>query len=86
MTIQAVEKSVAAYRFLMRLYPAEHRAEYGPHMLQVFQDCCRDAYRRRQEKGIQDLWLGTLLDLVKSAGQTFSWLFQHSPCPAPRPS
>ncbi|GGM18235.1 hypothetical protein GCM10010841_27980 [Deinococcus aerophilus] len=67
MGVQAVERSVAVYRVLLRLYPTEHRAAYGPHMLQVFQDCCRDMYRQRQSAGLQEMWLSTALDPLKSA-------------------
>ena len=62
----ALTTSVAVYRALLRLYPTEHRREYGPHMLQVFGDCCRDA-SERGPVGFVDLWTTTLIDLVKSA-------------------
>ncbi|GGL87967.1 hypothetical protein GCM10010840_27530 [Deinococcus aerolatus] len=42
MGVQAVERLVAVYRALLRLYPAEHRAAYSPHMLQVFQEASGD--------------------------------------------
>jgi hypothetical protein len=54
------------YRHLLTLYPRRFRAEYGPHMLQVFGDCLRDA-RTQGPGGVARLWLATLLDLIKSA-------------------
>ena len=67
MTNRPIDASVAAYRALLHLYPTEHRDQYGPHMLQVFRDCCRDAYHQRYTLGLLDLWLTTILDLTKTA-------------------
>lgn len=60
------DASLDLYRALLSLYPRRFRAEYGPHMLQVFGDCLRDA--RTQGPGdVAQLWLATLLDLIRSA-------------------
>jgi serine/threonine protein kinase len=54
------------YRILLGLYPAAFREEYGPLMVQLFRDMCRDA-RRSGTGGLVRLWLHTLFDLIRSA-------------------
>ncbi|HLG76638.1 MAG TPA: hypothetical protein VKX46_09490 [Ktedonobacteraceae bacterium] len=49
--------SVYVYRGLLCLGPAEFRREYGEPALQVFRQCCRDAYRQRGIAGVVRLWL-----------------------------
>lgn len=65
-SVQRHDPAVGLYRRLLTLYPRRFRAEYGPHMLQVFGDCLRDA-RTQGQAGVAQLWLATLLDLIKSA-------------------
>lgn len=60
------DPSLGVYRLLLGLYPRRFRADYGPHMIQVFGDCLRDA-RIQGPDGVARLWLATLLDLIKSA-------------------
>lgn len=55
------------YRLLLRLYPSEFRREYGPHMVQLFRDCARAAAARDGWSGHWQLWLRTLLDLIRTA-------------------
>jgi hypothetical protein len=56
--------SARLYRIMLIAYPARFRRNYGPHMLQVFRDSCRDAERRRGAWGVYRLWLPTLWDLM----------------------
>jgi len=55
------------YGLLLFAYPPHFRGEYGPHMAQMFRDCCRDVYRQRQLMGIAWLWITTLADLMATA-------------------
>ena len=55
------------YRLLLAVYPPAFRRAYGPHMAQVFRDCCRDALRRDGVPGLIRLWARTLGDLVTTA-------------------
>jgi hypothetical protein len=58
--------SVQVYRLLLRAYPRPFRDAYGPHMLQVFGDCCRRALRQGGPPNVLAYWAITLLDLVRS--------------------
>lgn len=58
--------STAAYRLLLAFYPARFRREYGPHMMQVFRDCCLNAYRQSGLTGMLSLWALTLFDWFKT--------------------
>lgn len=55
------------YEALFLAYPKEFREEYGPHMAQVFEDSCREEYRRSGAIGLVGLWIRVLLDLGKNA-------------------
>lgn len=55
------------YERLLALYPRAHREEYGPAMLQLFGDQCRDAWRDARGWGLAGLWLRVLPDLVKTS-------------------
>ncbi|MDQ5852090.1 MAG: sugar transferase [Chloroflexota bacterium] len=59
--------SERVYRLLLVAYPAEFRRIYGPHMAQVFRDCCREAHARRSTRGVIELWMHTLRDLAATA-------------------
>ena len=61
-----VAYSVRVYQVLLLAYPATFQQEYGPHMAQLFRDCCLRAFRRGGPSGMVRLWLFTLLDLVHS--------------------
>lgn len=54
------------YEALLRLYPQAYRREYGPMMLQLFRDQCRDLCRRGNH-GAAGFWLWTLADVCRSA-------------------
>jgi len=58
--------SERVYRLLLLAYPSDFRREYGPYMVQLFRDCCRDDVRD-SSRGLWRLWLLTLLDLVQTA-------------------
>lgn len=64
-----VALSVAAYRWLLGLYPQSFRYEYGPHMLQVFRDSAIVSVRRDGVGGLPPLWGRTLLDLVRTVAE-----------------
>lgn len=61
-----VELSVRLYTWLLAAYPGRFRAEYGPHMTQVFRDVCRRDYGRGGLTGMAILWAHTSLDLVQT--------------------
>ncbi|MBL8058373.1 MAG: hypothetical protein JNK29_16835 [Anaerolineales bacterium] len=54
--------SIALYRGLLLAYPAAHRRTYGPLMLQLFRDLCREA----GSAGLARLWGRTVPDLAVS--------------------
>lgn len=62
-----VTLSTRIYTTLLILYPAAWRSAYGAHMVQVFQDVCRDSYRRQGIAGIVFWWCSTLPDLILTA-------------------
>lgn len=56
------------YASLLRLYPADFRERYGPEMLRVFTDGCRDAYATRGVIGLLAVWARATGDLFINAG------------------
>lgn len=58
--------STAVYDLLLFLYPARFQREYGPHMTQVFRDCCLRAFNQNGGIGMLELWVLTLFDLARS--------------------
>jgi len=64
--VDPVAYSVRVYRFLLKAYPSRFRREYGSDMLQVFQDCCRQASHRNGTNGMLRLWAVTLIDFLHS--------------------
>ena len=58
--------SVRVYRALLRAYPSRFQQEYGPHMLQVFRDCCVKASHQGRTNGMARLWAITLVDFLRS--------------------
>jgi hypothetical protein len=66
-----IDKSLAVsgrvYSFLLFAYPVDFRREYGPHMAQVFRDCYRAEMRRPRWAHLFRLWVGTLIDLLRTA-------------------
>jgi uncharacterized membrane protein len=61
-----VSFSLSLYETLLKTYPSGFRHEYGPHMEQVFRDCCLRTYRLSGLPGLMSLWTHTLLDYFKS--------------------
>lgn len=59
--------SVRVYRALLVAYPNTFREHYETHMVQVFRDAFREAYRHNGMLGVIDLWLHTFVDLVFTA-------------------
>src|SRR5437870_477985 len=55
------------YQRLLGAYPASFRHQYGTQMTQVFLDCCRVAYQQSGTRGVLQLWIPTLGDLVTNA-------------------
>jgi hypothetical protein len=68
--MQPLPKSAAVsekiYRKLLRLYPEQHRREFGEPMAQLFRDQCRDAWMSGRHRGLAKLWLRTLPDFGKT--------------------
>jgi len=63
---KAVQRSENLYRRILRLYPQSHRQEFGPWMVQVFRDVCRQAYSSDGPGGLTKVWIKTLPDLASS--------------------
>ncbi len=59
--------SARVYRLLLFVYPAAYRREYGPPMIQVYRDLCRNSYQQRGMVGLLSLWLRLLADLLTSS-------------------
>ena len=57
-------RSQKIYERLLLAYPKAHRQEYGPVMLQLFRDQCRDAWHENRYWGLAKLWLRVLPDLA----------------------
>jgi hypothetical protein len=65
------------YHFLLFAYPATHRREYGPLMVQLFRDLCRDSYRQEGFVGLVRLWSHVLADTVVAATVEHFYAFQE---------
>lgn len=52
---------------LLRLYPAEYRADYGAEMLRTFRAACHEIAQQGRLDALIHLWAATLLDVVFSA-------------------
>src|SRR5712692_5817324 len=57
-----VSLSVRVYQWLLYIGPAEFRREYGQLMMQVFRQCCHDAYQHQGARGVLRLWLPVFSD------------------------
>ncbi|MGO8947883.1 MAG: hypothetical protein ACLQUY_09510 [Ktedonobacterales bacterium] len=58
-------RALRIYRWVLRLYPAAHRRDFGEPMLQTFGDCYHDAVEREGMSEAQ-FWLGVLTDESRS--------------------
>ncbi|MGH2505860.1 MAG: hypothetical protein ACRDHZ_00335 [Ktedonobacteraceae bacterium] len=56
--------SLLCYRWLLILAPDEFSGEYTEPALQVFRQCCYDAYREHGPYGVLHLWLPTFTDAL----------------------
>jgi hypothetical protein len=52
------------YRWLFSMGPISYRAEYEEPTMQVFRQCCRDAYRRKGTVGVLLLWLPMFSEVI----------------------
>ena len=59
-----VRCSVQLYRWLLCLGPYAYRRQYADRTLQLFRECCQDAYRQRGILGVLALWLPLFSDVV----------------------
>lgn len=59
-----VALSVSLYQFLLHLGPADYREKYEEATLQVFRQCCYDAYQQHGAPGVLSLWLSSFSDAV----------------------
>jgi hypothetical protein len=55
------------YRIMLFVYPATHRCEYGPLMIQAFRDLCCDSYRREGVLGLVGTCIHVLTDMAVTA-------------------
>ena len=74
-----VSFSVYIYRWLMSVGPAEFRCEYKEPLVQVFRQCCLDAYTQRGTMGVIGQWLPMFSELV--IGMLAERLFSHQQTP-----
>jgi len=59
--------SERVYEALLLMYPKGFRNAYGPQMVQVFGDLCREERERAGLIGLALLWARTVLDLLRTA-------------------
>ena len=59
--------SERVYEALLLMYPKDFRNAYGPQMVQVFGDLCREQRERAGLFGLALLWARTVLDLLRTA-------------------
>jgi hypothetical protein len=63
---QSLRGSQRIYAFLISLYPADFKEEFGDELLYVFSETLRDANTRSQQKNDFGIWSRTLVDWVTS--------------------
>lgn len=71
--------SLLLYRWLLTLAPDEFSDKYADPALQVFRQCCRDAYHEHGTRGVLGLWLPTFADachgILAEQGTTLKRVF-----------
>lgn len=67
MSPQVLHIAERLYRASLRLYPADHRQQYGALMAQTFHDQALAVYAREGRLALVHLWAATLLDTTVSA-------------------
>jgi serine/threonine protein kinase len=65
------------YESLLRLYPAEHRAEYGDMMRECFREMCQRAWTHGGAVAIGRLWLSMAADLAASLFHEYWYAWEH---------
>lgn len=72
--------SLLLYRWLLSLAPDEFSDEYAAPALQLFRQCCWDAYREQGTRGVLSLWLPTFSDafqgILAEQSITFRQIFR----------
>ncbi|HEY6540473.1 MAG TPA: hypothetical protein VIZ18_06025 [Ktedonobacteraceae bacterium] len=74
-TPKIISFSITLYRWLLNMGPAEFRREYATSTLQVFRQCCRDAYRQKGAFGVICQWPALFGEAVK--GLLAEYLFPY---------
>ena len=60
-----IRLSLSVYRMLIRgVGPTSYFRPYGDLTIQLFRECCQDAYRQRGILGVLDLWFPSFRDAV----------------------
>lgn len=76
-----ISLSVRLYRWLLFMGPAEFRNEYGESAVQVFRECCHDAYQHRGIWGVIGLWPSMFGDaIIGMLAERFSALQYRERC------
>ena len=70
---RALAFSNRLYQWLLLLYPAGFRREYGAQMAQVYRDECRHVQQQAGAAGIARLWFRLLPDLVGTVFAEYLW-------------
>lgn len=73
--------SLLLYRWLLTLAPDEFSGEYAEPALQVFRECCQDAYDEHGTRGVLHLWLPTFTDALHGILAEQGTLFKQVFCP-----
>ncbi len=74
-TPKIIALSIALYRWLLNMGPAEFRHEYATSTLQVFRQCCRDAYQQKGVFGVICQWPALFSEAV--IGLLAEYLFPY---------
>jgi hypothetical protein len=64
-----MDRHLANYRRMMRIYPVKFRQVYGEEMAQLFADLVGDQRQSGQPLGIFRLWVHTVVDTLSSASR-----------------
>lgn len=70
--------SIRAYQWLLWLGPAEFCREYAPAILQVFRQCCQEAYLQHGAWGVLRLWLPMFGEVVGGMLEEHLYTLQHT--------
>ena len=74
-TPKIIALSIILYRWLLNMGPAEFREEYAIPILQIFRQCCRDAYRQKGVFGVICQWPALFGEAIK--GLLAEYLFPY---------